>query len=86
MTRDEAIKIIEKLRDTTTTDEPGALLDCFIDLGMLKLNATYPNGEPLPSGKIGRVIAFMNDFGLSRFSPGELDRALERAGLKIVEA
>lgn len=79
MTRDEAVKIIEKLRDTRATDEVGALIDCFLDLGMLKLGKSevrdFAPAMTLAFRSIGTSV-----------SQTDIKAALEVAGLKIVEA
>lgn len=92
MTRDEAAEILAdnvfpgEVHEAAVMKDARGFINAYVALGMLKLNMTYPNGDPLPAGKVGRVIGFMNDAGLSHLSPGELEGKLSAAGLKIVEA
>jgi hypothetical protein len=92
MTRDEAVRVLtnefypgEPVTDALAKDA-GMMVDAWAKLGMLKLAGTYPNGDPLPAGKIGKVIWFMNDMGMTAKSPGALESSLRKVGLKIVEA
>ncbi len=95
MTRDEAIRIMmdavdpDGEQERATRKDSEMMVDLFAKLGMLRLSddhGCYPDGSPVPQGKIGKVIWFMGLVGLSHMSPGKLESALARTGLKIVEA